>query len=463
MESIRILAVDNLVSACDFLTKMVDDLGFHALGVTEHGGFLSNFRQFNPDLLLFGSNMGKEQVKTFVSLSDREKQGVPKVCISGNDIDFTTTGRSAHDNLYFMPEDFRPDDLKTAIKKLVRPGSDSDRFLEIDKMIIGETPSMMALKRQILQVCNSDLTVLIGGESGTGKEVVARAIHQFSPRANKPFVKVNSAGVPIHLFESELFGYEKGAFTGAFKSKPGKFQLAHSGTILLDEIGEMPLPLQAKLLQVLEDNELSPLGSTRNTKIDTRVLAATNADLDDMVAKKRFRLDLFYRFSVITIQIPPLRERREDITLLSQYFLKKYAAQYNKAYRSLPEGVMQQFYQYDWPGNVRQLENAVRCFVAVGNADAVVPRPAEEMATFTLREVCKEAVRKAEKDVIEQVLSHTDWNRKKAAALLKTSYRNLLNKIKEYKIEPELAGFQPLPSNGFDDPWGFCFGYQPEC
>jgi transcriptional regulator with PAS, ATPase and Fis domain len=182
-----------------------------------------------------------------------------------------------------------------------------------------------------------------------------------------------------------------------------------------------------------------------------------------MVAKKRFRLDLFYRFSVITIQIPPLRERREDIALLSEYFLKKYATEYNKPYRPLPENVMQQFYQYDWPGNVRQLENAVRCFVAVGNADAVVPRPAEEMTTFTLREVCKEAVRKAEKDVIEQVLSHTDWNRKKAAALLKTSYRNLLNKIKEYKIEPEMAGLQPLPNSGFDDPWGFYFGYQPEC
>jgi two-component system response regulator AtoC len=462
MESIRILTVDNLVSACDFLTEMVDSLGFNALGVTEHGGFLSSFRQFDPDLLLFGSNMGKEQVKNFASLSDREKQGLPKVYISRDEIKPTTTGLSADSSLHFLPEDFRPDDLESAVKRLVRPIPDSEKLSEIDRMIVGETPAMVALKRHVLQVCNSDLTVLIGGESGTGKEVVARAIHQFSPRGNKPFVKVNSAGVPIHLFESELFGYEKGAFTGAFRRKPGKFQLAHSGTILLDEIGEMPLPLQAKLLQVLEDNEVSPLGSTRNTKIDTRVLAATNADLDEMVAKKRFRLDLFYRFSVITIQIPPLRERREDIVLLSQYFLKKYATHYNKPYRSLPENVMQQFYQYDWPGNVRQLENAVRCFVAVGNADAVVPRPAEEMTTFTLREVCKEAVRKAEKDVIEQVLSHTDWNRKKAAALLKTSYRNLLNKIKEYKIEPEMAGFQHLPSNGLDDPWGFHFGFQPE-
>ena len=462
MESIRVLTVDNLVSACDFLTKMVDALGFDALGVTEHGGFLSRLREFDPDLLLFGSSMGEEQVKALAGLSDREKKGLPKVRIGRDENRHTTSTPSADSNIYFLPEDFRPDELKTAVKRLVKPVNDSDRLREIDKMIIGDTPAMVALKRHVLQVCNSDLTVLISGESGTGKEVVARAIHHFSPRGTKPFVKVNSAGVPLHLFESELFGYEKGAFTGAFKSKPGKFQLAHSGTIMLDEIGEMPLPLQAKLLQVLEDNELSPLGSTRNTKIDTRVLAATNADLDDMVAKKRFRLDLFYRFSVISIQIPPLRERREDIALLSEYFLKKYATQYNKPYRSLPENVMQQFYQYDWPGNVRQLENAVRCFVAVGNADAVVPHPTEDMTTFTLREVCKEAVRKAEKDVIEQVLSHTDWNRKKAAALLKTSYRNLLNKIKEYKIEPEMAGFQHLPNQGLDDPWGFYFGYQPE-
>jgi two-component system, NtrC family, response regulator AtoC len=262
--------------------------------------------------------------------------------------------------------------------------------------------------------------------------------------------------------ESELFGYEKGAFTGAFRRKPGKFQLAHSGTIFLDEIGEMPLPLQAKLLQVLEDNELSPLGSTKNTKIDTRTLAATNASLDAMVAQKRFRLDLFYRLSVISIQIPPLRHRREDVEPLSRHFLKKYAIHYNKPYRPLPEKVLQRLMQYEWPGNVRQLENAIRCFVAMGNADAVVPRSPEPAKTYTLKEVCRRAVRKAEKDVIEQVLSHTDWNRKKAASLLKTSYRNLLNKIKEYDIDQQMIGFQRSERNGSDGPWRGYYGYRSE-
>jgi DNA-binding NtrC family response regulator len=454
--------VDNLVSACDFLTKMVDVLGFHALGVTEQGDFLLSFRQFNPDLLLFGSNMGKGQVRTYADLADCEKQGLPKVCIGPDEKKPRGLGFSSDSSLFFLPESFRPDDLKNTVKRLVPPAPGADRLSDVDGMIIGEAPAMVALKRHILQVCDSDLTVLISGESGTGKEVVARAIHRLSPRSAKPFVKVNSAGVPENLFESELFGYEKGAFTGAFRSKPGKFQLAHSGTILLDEIGEMPLRLQAKLLQVLEDHELSPLGSTKNTKVDARVLAATNASLDEMVAQRRFRLDLFYRLSVISMQIPPLRERREDIALLIQHFLSKYAAQYNKPYRSLPEKVLQRFYQYEWPGNVRQLENAVRCFVAVGTADAVVPPPSDDMRSYTLKEVCKKAVRKAEKDVIEQVLCHTDWNRKKAAALLKTSYRNLLNKIKEYKIEPEMTGFRHSPGHGLDDPWGFYCGYQPE-
>jgi len=462
MESIKVLTVENVASACDMLTKLVDVLGFDAEGVTEKAGFLSGCRQFDPDLLLFGSNIREGQLKTYADLADCEKQGLPKVCIGGDENMLKAMGLSDHGGLFCLPKDFQPDDLKTAVTNLVKSVSGSDRLSELDKMIIGQTPAMMALKRHVLQGCDSDLTVLICGESGTGKEVVARAIHRFSPRADKPFVKVNSAGVPLHLFESELFGYEKGAFTGAFKTKPGKFQLAHSGTILLDEIGEMPLPLQAKLLQVLEDNELSPLGSTKNTKIDTRTLAATNASLDAMVAQKRFRLDLFYRLSVISIQIPPLRDRREDIELLSQHFLKKYAVHYNKPYRPLPENVSQRFVQYEWPGNVRQLENAIRCFVAMGNADAAMPTAHEPIKTYTLKDVCREAVRRAEKDVIEQVLSHTDWNRKKAAALLKTSYRNLLNKIKEYNIEQQMIGFQHSRRNGFDEPWGFYYGYQPE-
>jgi two-component system response regulator AtoC len=320
---------------------------------------------------------------------------------------------------------------------------------------------MVELKRHVMRLGKSDLTVLISGESGTGKELVARAIHKCSARTDKPFIKVNSAALPMNLFESELFGFEKGAFTGAFRGKPGKFQLAHSGTILLDEVGEIPLPMQAKLLQVLEDREFSALGSTTNTRIDARVLAATNANLGQMLSDKRFRLDLYYRLSVVSIHVPPLRQRREDIDLLSDHFLRKYAVCYGREYKPLSECMRREFCQYWWPGNVRELESIIQCIIALGNEDvfyekvqnhgpSIVPgngkRPvaaqeavsggaAELLRGRTFKELCKRAVRKAESHAIVDVLTYTDWNRKKAAALLRTSYRTLLDRIKEYEIE----------------------------
>ena len=320
---------------------------------------------------------------------------------------------------------------------------------------------MVQLKRHVVRLTKADVTVLISGETGTGKELVARAIHTCSLRAQRPFVKVNSAALPAHLFESELFGFEKGAFTGAFKKKPGKFQLAHTGTLLLDEVGEIPLFLQAKLLQVLEDNELSPLGSTANSKIDVRVLAATNANLDQMLSHGKFRSDLYYRLSVVSIHIPPLRERMEDIDLLCEHFLWKCAARYGKGYKPLSDRIRRQFYEYWWPGNVRELESVVQTLTVLRNEDifhekirnqrrstvepsAAGPVPVSGapagdamklLRTYSLKQICKKAVRKAESDAIVDVLSHTDWNRKKAAVLLKTSYRTLLDRIKEYEIE----------------------------
>ncbi|MBW2108666.1 MAG: sigma-54-dependent Fis family transcriptional regulator [Deltaproteobacteria bacterium] len=462
MKTIKVLTVDNMASACDYLTKLAEALGFQAVGVTGQENVVPVYNRMAPDLVVIGPGVNNGHYTDFVRDCGLGKKAVPMIFIGARDVPPGQTAVGARPDIVCLSENFRPDALKKAIEDLVRRSAyTGNAQTTLDAMIVGQTPAMTALKRHILQVCDSDLTVLISGESGTGKEVVARAIHRLSPRADKPFVKVNSAGLPDHLFESELFGYEKGAFTGAYKSKPGKFRLAHRGTILLDEIGEISLALQAKLLQVLEDSELSPLGSVRTTPIDTRVLAATNARLDEMVTRKQFRLDLFYRLSVISIRIPPLRERKEDIPLLSEHFLRKYAAYYNKPCRYLSEEVCRRFYQYDWPGNVRQLENAVRCFVALGSPDPVLPGPSEGMRVYTLKEVCREAVRRAEKRVIEQVLWHTDWNRKKAASLLKTSYRNLLNKIKEYDIEPEMAAIHPAPGTQGQDPWAAISNFQP--
>ena len=331
-------------------------------------------------------------------------------------------------------------------------------YKELNNIIVGQAPTMMQIKRNIVRLSKSDVTILISGESGTGKELVARAIHKLSPRADKPFIKINSAALPTNLLESELFGFEKGAFTGAFQKKPGKFELAHSGTILLDEISEIPLPMQAKLLQVLQDNEFSSLGSITDTKIDTRVLAATNANLGEMVCEGRFRQDLYYRLNVVSIHMPPLRVRKEDIGLLCQHFLKIYAARHGRDHTLINERTREQFYQYSWPGNVRELQNFIQGITVLGDREAFyenmgnngpvsvfmngqrVARPGSAVASGSvtrrsLKEVCKEATRKAETEAIVDALFHTRWNRRKAAALLKVSYKAVLNKIKEYGIE----------------------------
>jgi len=302
--------------------------------------------------------------------------------------------------------------------------------------------------------------VLITGESGTGKELVARSIHDLSSRARSPFIKVNSAAIPSTLLESELFGYEKGAFTGAWQKKLGKFALAQSGSILLDEIGEIPLHVQPKLLQVLEDGELCPLGSTANTKIDVRVFASTNANLAQMVPTGRFRADLYYRMKVVDLHIPPLRERKEDLELLCDHFVLKHAPR-DGARRDVPSRKAREFfYQHSWPGNVRELENVIKSLAVLGNEESFLERLSNQPQTLgasrksgevirserpnpnappavkrlSLKEFCRQAAGEAEARAIVDALDHTRWNRRRSAELLKISYKALLQKIKEYRI-----------------------------
>ena len=429
------------------LAELVNLAGFRAVRIGPDSDLIPAFRRVQPDLLLLSPGISEDQIDALTGVLGNEKDGFPVLCIS--DCKETARKEQLCDgvNLAFLPKSFELKDLKKAIERMVRASINpvENCTKELDELIIGSTPAMMDLKRRICQVAKSELTVLIEGESGTGKEVVAKAIHSLSERKRKPFVKVNSAGFPTELFESELFGYKKGAFTGAYQTKPGKFDLADSGTIFLDEVGEIPLASQAKLLHVLEDSEFSPLGSTTNTRVDTRVLAATNAGLNRMVNEKTFRLDLYYRLSVVSLYIPPLRDRKEDIPVLCDHFLKKYAHHTMNPITTISGEIKEQFQRCDWPGNVRQLENAVRSVVALGNADGVLPASTRPMKKYTLKEVCKEAVGRAEKKIIEEVLFHTGWNRKEAATVLRTSYRNLLNKIKEYDIA-QAASVYTFPS-----------------
>jgi DNA-binding NtrC family response regulator len=326
---------------------------------------------------------------------------------------------------------------------------------------------MEEVKNTIEQVADTNATVLIRGESGSGKEVVARMVYAASGRRDKPFVKVNCAAIPSELLESELFGYEPGAFTGANRQKLGKFEHANYGTIFLDEISEMHPALQAKLLHVLQDGEFARLGGKRDIAVDVRVLAATNKPLERQVGEGLFREDLFYRLNVVTIHIPPLRERREEIPIFLDFFLRKYSEYYGKQPAPFSDYAVGRMMEYPWPGNIRELENLVKRYTIVGNEQQIIrelsthkpivqsfvaargyaepPAPTPVLATPTgstggngkpelelpsLLEIGKRAAMLAEREAIERVLAQTRWNRRQAARILKISYKALLNKLK---------------------------------
>ncbi len=326
---------------------------------------------------------------------------------------------------------------------------------------IGDSDAMHKVKDIIEQVADSELTVLIRGESGTGKEIVARSLHELSGRKNKPFVKVNCAAIPKDLLEAELFGYEKGAFTGAHKTKQGRFEIANKGAIFLDEIGDMSIELQSKLLQVLEQQEFVRVGGIHNIHVDVRIICATNINLENAIVEKGFRDDLFYRLNEITLFLPPLRERKEDIPLLVNHFMKKYCNFYKKESIIISSQVSEKMHNFPWPGNVRQLENMVKQ-VVVRNDDSIIkdlilsysqiqqfstqPVSAatftnqntsdniKEVKNYSLKERIGKKVADEEKKLISEVLNITNWNRRKAAELLEISYRSLLYKIKDYQL-----------------------------
>lgn len=319
------------------------------------------------------------------------------------------------------------------------------------------SPRMLEVRETIEKVANTNATVLIRGESGVGKEIAARLIFSRSQRSQKPFVKVNCAAIPNDLLESELFGYEAGAFTGAQRSKPGKFELADGGTLFLDEIGEMHPALQAKLLHALQDGEFARLGSKRDTAVDVRVICATNKSLEERVVAGMFREDLFYRINVVTVHIPPLRERPDEIPILIRQFIEKYAALYDRSVEPFDPAAMRTFVKYAWPGNIRELENICKRYVIVGNASQILreislhsaeaaakARPdtvAESGAETTnaaepsLLQIGRQAAWQAERRAILDMLVRTRWNRREAATRLGVSYKALLNKINRMELE----------------------------
>ncbi len=463
----QILVVDDAEVIRTYLKNLLPMKGYDVL-VAEDG--LKAMALLNggarPDVVVLDVMMpGIDGIETLRKIKQLMPE-VPVIMLSvvgkaGTVVDAMNLGAADYINQPFVEEE-----LEIALKKVLEvenlKGEREDlrdrlRAHEVREQtsFLWASEKMTRIRDILEQVSDADVTILIHGESGVGKEVVARTTHEFSTRREQRFVKVNCAALPEELLESELFGYERGAFTGASSRKAGKFEVASGGTMFLDEIAEMSPKLQAKLLQVLQDGEFSRLGGDVDVHVDVRVLAATNRNLEDMVRQGTFREDLYYRLNVVNVCVPPLRERKEEIPVLVEHFLQMYSAKYGRQRNALSDRLMRGFLDYRWPGNVRELENMIKRIVVLQSEDAIAdeifgapmpsaggsaasaPEPGQPAAgeadagAQSLRDIGKRAARDAEREALKRVLYQTNWNRKKAARILEVSYKTLLQKIKE--------------------------------
>jgi len=460
----RILVVDDAEGIRTYVANLLELKGYdvdtaedgrRALALLEGGA--------DPDVVILDVMMpGFDGIETLRRLREIDAE-VPVVMLSVVGTASTIVEAMNLGAVDYLNKPFEEGELEATLENILEKKTlQREREKTVERGVdysdvVWASDAMQGIKAILEQVADTDVTVLIHGESGVGKEIVARTSHDISPRAKESFVKVNCAALPDDLLESELFGYERGAFTGANTRKQGKFETAHKGTIFLDEIGEMSPPLQAKLLQVLQDSEFTRLGGNKEVRVDIRIVCATNRKLEEMVKDGSFREDLFFRLNVVNVAIPPLRERREEIPYLVDHFLKRFSARYGKPEISLSNRMMLAFHEYPFPGNVRELENMVKRIVVLESESSILAdlaRPkagagphnhalldwiAEVEATageIPLREVGRRAAREAERETISHVLQITNWNRKQAASILGVSYKTLLQKIRGCGLEP---------------------------
>ena len=425
---------DQLVNLCEFeqIDAHVADNGLSAQRQLE----LETFDAVVTDLNMPGMN-GLELLRWI----QNDGPAVPVLMMSGygeiNDaVDAMKLG--AQD---YVVKPFEPEVLFMRLKRII----ENQRLLRIVERSrssqydwenwIGDSPQMIGIKALIEKIAPTPSTVLITGKSGTGKEVIARAIHQHSLRAEKPFLAVNIGGVPENLLESELFGYEKGAFTGAAARKIGLFEMASSGTLLLDEIGDMPLHLQGKLLRVLQERKIQRLGGTRSLPIDVRIIAATNKDLEDLVRQERFREDMFYRLNVIRIPVPALNERQQDIPLLAGRFIQRFNALIGKNICGIAPNALHALEAYDFPGNVRELENLIERAVILADTDTITLKDLGLAPATPKYQPSRGTLQEIERQALADALMRWEGNRTHAANELGITRKTLLNKIKQYHLE----------------------------
>jgi DNA-binding NtrC family response regulator len=457
-----ILVVDDEPSMLRYLQTLLEVDCYHVLTAGSGAEALACVQgEPAPDLVLLDLLMPDLDGLQTLERLRRTRPGLKVVmlsCVSDTRKVVQAIRLGAHD---YLTKPFQKAELDAVLSHCLRSGTplteDGSQPSEVEELsddlfFVAASPAMRKIREQVSQVANVNVPVLMLGESGSGKEVVARLIHSLSPRAQRTFLKVNCAALPADLLESELFGYEPGAFTGATRSKPGKFELCDKGTILLDEIGEMPPILQAKLLHVLQDQQFSRLGSRSVVTVDVRILAATNVDIQQAIAAKKIREDLYYRLAAFTVLVPPLRERREEIPLLLRHFMGLFATRYARAPLPVSPTLVSACLHYFWPGNLRELENFVKRYLILGDEELALSelqakengaeRPtdvaAEQLVTQgpnDLKSLVRGLRDEAEREAITRALARTRWNRKEAARRLGISYKALLYKIRRYSID----------------------------
>lgn len=456
----KILVVDDQKSVCYSLRRYLQSEGYYVSTALKGEEALLLINNMNPDLVIMDVRMpemdGLEVLKK-IKEHDPKIQVIMMTAFSTTEKAICAMKLGAYD---FITKPFNNDDLHLRIKDALKTKKlmqevvifDEIRDYDSEEKIVGKSPQMLEIYKQIGRVAQTETPVLIIGESGTGKELIARAIYHYGNRINRPFLAINCSAIPEQLLEAEIFGYERGAFTGAEFRRPGKFEQCNTGTIFFDEIGDMPLSLQPKILRVLENGEVQRLGGTETIKTDVRIISATNKNLENLINEGKFREDLYYRINVVSIKVPPLRERKGDIPALVHYFIRKHNKKIGKDIRGITSATLEKLKSYSWPGNVRELENAIQramifCpgnYISVEHlhgfheekfSDHNLDKLIEEIAKLVIRNKClylfDEVVKKVEIELIKKALELTDGNQVQAARLLGISRNTLRKKLEE--------------------------------
>jgi len=439
-----ILIVDDEKGVGDFLTIVLKKQGYEAFYASSGKEALKLCKERSFDLALVDIKMPVMDGIEFLKEAKRLNPSLIFIMITAYPSIETAVEAMKEEAFDYITKPFNVNELQRIIKRALEQQKPSEQVIKIEG-IVTQSPAMYKILNMLPKIASAEANVLIMGESGTGKELIARAIHNLSPKRDRPFIAVNCAGIPETLLESELFGYKKGAFTGALCDKMGLFKAADGGTIFLDEIGEISPTLQVKILRVVEEKSFKPIGNTKDIKVDVRIISATNKDLEKEVIEGNFREDLYYRLNVIPIRVPPLRERKEDIPVLVEYFLKKYSKKFKKEIRKVSSSALELLTSYDFPGNVRELENIIERCVALETSNIILPeslmlsnfkkgRPKKDYIPPGGLDLQKK-IEEVEKDFLIKALEEARGVKKKAAELLNLSFRSFRYKLKKYKID----------------------------